>query len=225
MKSNTNYFQFFISLTMALFPFVLSAIVFILLNSLSTTKDSCMKIYDHTSYIQRSLVTINDESQFLSGVLVNDREFGNLILTSSRRLDRNQMQQNMYEITIDNIDSINPLYGDYISNKNIGFFQFSTSAYVSALPVNDIKPAIGEIAYTATLLNGEIETYSGRYSNSITLDNGNLIHIYSGSVDIQYEGSPVIDQCGRLLGVIIEGNDRYFAISSLSENIFTNSFE
>ena len=113
---------------MALFPFVLSAIVFILLNSISTTKDSCMKIYDHTSYIQRSLVTINDESQFLSGVLVNDREFGNLILTSSRRLDRNQMQQNMYEITIDNIDSINPLYGDYISNKNIGFFQFSTSA-------------------------------------------------------------------------------------------------
>ena len=62
----------------------------------------------------------------------------------------------MYEITIDNIDSINPLYGDYISNKNIGFFQFSTSAYVSALPVNDIKPALGEIAYTATLLNGEI---------------------------------------------------------------------
>ena len=110
MKYNTNYFQFFISLTMALFPFVLSAIVFILLNSISTTKDSCMKIYDHTSYIQRSLVTINDESQFLSGVLVNDREFGNLILTSSRRLDRNQMQQNMYEITIDNIDSINPLY-------------------------------------------------------------------------------------------------------------------
>ena len=225
MKNNKSYFQFYISITMALLPFVVSVIGFMLLNTQSNLKDSCLQIYNHSSYIERSLVTVNDESQFLSGVLVNDREFGELILTSSRRLDRNKMQQNLYEISLFNTEKINPVFGDFVPNKNIGFFQFSTPANISSLPVSETQPAIGEIGFTGTLINGEIETYQGRYSNSITLDNGNLIHIYSGSIDIQYEGSPVVDQCGNLLGVIIEGSDRYFAISSLSPDVFANSFK
>ena len=209
---------------MALIPFIISAIGFISFNSLSNQKQSCLQLYVPASYIERSLVIINDQTEYLSGVLVDDSEFGELILTSSRRLDRNKMQENLYEISIDNLETIKPLYGDCIPNKNMGFFQISTPSYISPLPLSETRPAIGEIAYTATILNGETEMYSGRYSNSITLDNGNLVHIYSGSIGIAYEGSPVIDKCGNLLGVIIEGSDRYFAISSLNPEIFAKSF-
>ncbi|MFL2626750.1 MAG: hypothetical protein ACJ0OY_00410 [Dehalococcoidia bacterium] len=225
MKNNKHLFQFFFSLSMSLIPFLISGFSFIGFNQLSDKKESCMQIYDSSSFIQRSLAIVNDESQYLSGVLINDNKFGDLIITSSRRLDRNKMQNNLYDLSIDNLDSIYPLFGDYISNKNMGFFQFSTPAHISGLSLTNNKPAIGQIGYTATIVNGKFETYSGRYSNSITLDNGNLVHIYSGTVDIEFEGSPVIDKCGNLIGIIIEGSDRYFAISSLSPDILNNSFK
>ncbi len=225
MKKHKHLFQFFFSLTMALIPFIISGFAFIGFNQLSNKNESCMQVYDYSSYIQRSLAIVSDETQYLSGVLINDNKFGDLIITSNRRLDRNKMQNNLYDLSINNLGSITPLFGDYISNKNIGFFQFSTPAHLAGISLTTNKPAIGQIGYTATIVNGKFETYSGRYSNSITLDNGNLVHIYSGTVDIQFEGSPVIDKCGNLIGVIIEGSDRYFAISSLSPDVLNNSFK
>ena len=79
MKINKHLFQFFLSLSISLIPFLISGFSFIAFNQLSDKKESCMQIYDSSSYIQRSLAIVNDDSQYLSGVLINDNKFGDLI--------------------------------------------------------------------------------------------------------------------------------------------------
>jgi len=220
----SKYQQYSISLIISLLPFLVSVFSFMIFIPLNNNTQSCIAIYDYISYIERSLVTITDDTQTLSGVLIKGNFHDDLVITSTRRMNRLNMQNALYSIQIQNIDSVQATAGDFIPNKNIGFIQITTPSYISGLSFSSVQPSIGEIGYTATLVNNKLISTSGRYLNSITLDNGNLVHIYSGEVDISYEGSPVIDQCGKLLGIIIEGNEKYFAISSMPPELLNNTF-